>query len=196
MYYEELDETTCSSGKSYERDFLRKKRVLLLIDEIYFSTSEKFIQDMEMLTFRDAPPITIIISSPGGQAFAGNAIIRSIQKAQDAGIQVIGQVHGLAASMAFFILQCCDTRVMGTFDMLMCHGITTFTYGDMKNMDSEQKLLTTFQENYSTMLANRVTTQNPTYSDPAYWAEKLRDNTPEFYDHLEAVEMGLVDLVE
>lgn len=180
-----------------ERRTLRRARTVLLAEQIYDSTAEDLIQDFEILTGEGVDPITLIIVSGGGDAFAGLAIMRAIKRTQKKGIKVIGQVHGQAMSMAFFILQACDERVMGKYCALMCHGLTTLTIGDVKNVEAERKIMLRLRDNFAHMLAERNTApEGSEYREPAYWHAILEDNTPQFYDGDECLEMGLIDRVE
>ncbi len=179
-----------------ERTKLRRQRTILLTNEIFDCEAECVIQDLELLAVDSNEPVTLIIASPGGNAFAGYAIMRAIQRAQSRGVRIIGQVHGHAMSMAFFVLQCCDERVMGKFCNLMCHGVTTFTVGDMKNIEAETKIMRKFQHEMSVMLAERCTAMGSEYKEAGFWHAVLEDNTPQFYDSEESIVMGIIDRVE
>jgi len=180
----------------FERRNLRLSRVILLSGEIDIGAAHEFVEDIKMLLLDDSnEPITIIISSPGGNVFSGVAIIRAIREAQSRGIKIIGDVYGQAMSMAFFILQCCDERRMGSLCTLMAHGITTGFIGDMRNVEAEQKLLTSWQREIAQLISNRCTSYDTEYTESGYWFAILKDNTPQFYDSHEAKEMGLIDIV-
>ena len=193
------DDNDCSGltlDLEFERKTLRDSRILLLTSEIEGGTAHEFIEDINMLLLKESiDPITIIISSPGGNIFNGIAIIRAIRSAQSSGIKVIGEVHGQAMSMAFFILQCCDERRMGSLCTLMAHGVTTGFCGDMRNVEAEQKLLTFWQRELADLIANRCTADGTEYAESGYWFAILKDNTPQFYDSQESMEMGLIDIV-
>ena len=183
----------------YERKQLRDHRIISINYEIEDGESKDIVEDLNIIAFSEDTgiPITLLISSPGGNAFAGTAILHAIQEVQRKGFTVVGHVYGQAMSMAFFILQCCDKRVMGHYDHLMCHGITTGFFGDLKNIDAEQKIMKKMQEDFANLIAARSTApEGSNYRDPAYWANELFDNTPKYYDCDEALEMGLIDEVE
>jgi ATP-dependent Clp protease protease subunit len=179
----------------YERRTLRNNRIIIVSSEIDGGTAHEFIEDIHvLLNSPSKEPITIIIASPGGDVFSGIAMIRAIRKAQEKGIKFIGEVHGHACSMAFFLLECCDERVMGTLDVLMAHGITTGFSGDMKNMESETKLLNYWHHELANFVASRCAGEE--FSEPGFWYEILRDNTPQWYTAEESKEMGLIDRVD
>jgi ATP-dependent Clp protease protease subunit len=178
----------------YERRRLRKNRIILLQGEIESGTARGFNEDIHMLlTEESEEPVNIIISSPGGDVFAGLSIIRAIRLAQSHGIKVIGKVSGHACSMAFFILQCCDERIMGKLDILMAHGLTTGFMGDMKNLDAETKLLTYWHHELASLIASRCVGE---CAEPGWWFEILYDNTPQWYTAEESLEMGIIDKVD
>ena len=176
-----------------ERRVLRKQRIMILSGDIDTGTAHEFIEDVMLLIKDSKDPITLIITSPGGSAFAGFAIIRAIRYAQKHGVKVIGSVYGQAMSMAFFILQCCDVRKMGSLCVLMAHGVTTGFVGDMRNAEAEHKLLRLWQKDLSELVAERCSKKDSQYGKPEYWFAILRDNTPQFYSAEESLEMGLVD---
>jgi len=179
-----------------ERRRLRSNRTIILSGDIDSGTAHEFIEDVHMILLEESKdPIKIVITSPGGNVFSGNAIIRAIRLAQKKGIKVIGEVHGQACSMAFFILQCCDERVMGELDISMAHGITTGFIGDMRGFEAENKLLTYWHGQFADLLARRCK-DSTEYSEPGYWYEILRDNTPQWYTAKECLEMGLVDRID
>lgn len=178
----------------YERRALRKNRVIIVSGDIDSGTAHEFLEDIHMLLYEESrDPITIVIASPGGEAFSGFAMVRAIRLAQKNGIKVIGEVHGYACSMAFLLLQSCDERIMGKLDVLMAHGITTGFSGDMKNIESETKLLTCWHGELAKLVAKRCVGE---YTEPGFWFEIFRDNTPQWYTAEECVEMGVVDKVD
>ena len=183
----------------YERQVLRNNRIITLKYEVESSEALDIMEDLAIITLSPDKemPITFLISSPGGNAFEGIAIIHAMREAQREGFKIIGRVYGQSMSMAFFILQCCDERIMGQYDHLMCHGATTGFFGDLKNIDAEQKMMKKFQEDFANLIAARSTApEGSEYRNPSYWANELLDNTPKYYDCDEALEMGLIDEVE
>jgi len=177
-----------------ERQILRQHRIVALVGEIGSRLACRFAEDMSLLRLTSKDPITIIISSNGGEVEYGLACVRAIHKAQQEGIHITGEVHGCAMSMAFLILQCCDKRTMGKPDVLMSHGFTTFTIGDMRNLESERKLLKIWQEYFANLIARRCVVEE--YLNPNYWLPIMADNTPLFYSSEECLKMGLIDKVE
>lgn len=64
----------------------------------------------------------IEINSPGGSVFSGFSMYQSLNefKAQK-GVKIHCVVNGYGASMAFFMLQACDTRAMTLTSVLLAH---------------------------------------------------------------------------
>lgn len=172
-----------------ERKVLRDNGITILSGEIDSCTAHEFVEDMSILISRKVDSITIIILSEGGQVEPGLACIRVIREAQKNNIKVIGSVHGIAMSMSFLILQACDVRKMGKLDILMAHGITSFTHGDIRNHDEEGKLLRFWKERFAELLSIRSN------KDIDFWSAILSDNKPNYYTSEESLDMGLIDEV-
>lgn len=180
-----------------ERVLLRRQRKILLGYEVCSSEANEVIEDFHILVASNRKPITLILSSPGGESTAGMAIIRAVRAAQAEGIEVRAEVYGQAMSMAFLIMQFCDVRTMGTGDILMAHGVTTWIpSADMKDIEAERKILMWFQELMAKQLATRSTApEGSDYRDSGFWHALMDSNTPVYFTSQEAVEAGLVDHV-
>ena len=195
-YYNNGEEIEEELGESkVERRLLRGKRTVLLAEDIYSSTARKFVEDVLILSDR-IEPITLVIASDGGSVQSGLACIKAIREAQAKGIKVIGRVYGHAMSMAFIILQCCDERIMGKLCTLMAHGVTTFSIGDLRNIDSERKLLGYWRKEISSLIANRCTERDSIWATSEFWEKIMSDNTPQYYDSEECLKMGLIDKID
>lgn len=175
---------------------LRKERIVILSCGIDDCIASDFISEMMLLVADGKDPIKIIISSPGGEILPGLGIIRAIQYAQSKGIKVIGEVFGQALSMAFFILQTCDTRVMGEGDFIMCHGVFVLQGADRKGRKAEDKMLDTAETYFCKMIASKNNSKHNDFHDEDYWRQLLEEDTPNYYSADEAFDMGLIDKVE
>lgn len=179
----------------YERRLLRNNRIITVVGNIDDCSAHDFIEDIHVLLCdKSIESIKVIIASLGGEVFSGMAMIRALRKVQERGIKILGEVHGYACSMSFFLLQCCDERRMGILDMLMAHGITTGFTGDIKNIEAETKLLTFWNHELAVLVADRCI--GKMYKEPGFWYEVLRDNTPQWYNAKECKKMGLIDIVD
>lgn len=76
-------------------------------------------------------PMTIYFNSPGGDVFAGLAI-HSVLKRHTG--KKIGQVDGMAASIASAILMGCDEIVVNTGAQIMVHDPWTYAAGNSRNL--------------------------------------------------------------
>lgn len=65
-----------------------------------------------------AETIVIEFDTPGGSVMAGQRLAKAIERSK---APVVCVVDGMAASMGFYLLQSCDTRVMTKRSILMAH---------------------------------------------------------------------------
>ena len=194
----ESDEQLVVSGLlATERRLLRGQRIITLMsDEIDTASASQLVEDILLLISENENSITIIISSPGGKLEPGLAIIRAIRLAQKQGIKVIGQVFGQASSMAFFILQACDERVMGEGCWLMAHGYFTEQQGSQEARENYDKFLNSSKVFLSRLVSDRNTSKDDKYRGMGYWTDLMRKDTPNYISSKEALEMGLIDKIE
>jgi ATP-dependent Clp protease protease subunit len=139
--------------------------------------------------------ITLLITSYGGSVEAGGAIVRAIRHAQSRGCKVVGEVRGYAMSMASIVLQACDLRVATPEDIIMVHGFTGQSVGDVRNTEADAKLMKSFTEIYAKFYAERSTAEDDKFHDEEYWRKLLKDSMPRYYFGREAYEKGLIDEV-
>lgn len=92
-------------------------------DGLYIVLGE-FLNDLEKVKGRSR--ITVRINSPGGDLYAGIAIMNRLTELQG---DVVTIVDGLAASAASIILQGGKTRKVHSGCMVMVHGVSTLLYG-------------------------------------------------------------------
>jgi ATP-dependent Clp protease protease subunit len=138
----------------------------------------------------NSEPVTLHLSSEGGDVFAGVSIIQSIAHLRAQGIRVTGLVEGQAMSMASIILMACDHRVMTKMSVLMCHGVTFWSRGDIKNNRLEMKLIEDLTERVIDLYVARG---EGIYADRAFWAKQLESSDPLYLMAPEALEAGLID---
>ncbi len=82
--------------------------------------------------------LTIYFNSPGGDVFAGLAIHSVLKRHQG---RKIGQVDGMAASIASVILMGCDEIVVNTGAQIMVHDPWTYTCGNARDLRETADLL-------------------------------------------------------
>lgn len=99
----------------------------------------EFLNDLEKVKNRSK--ITLRINSPGGELYAGLAIMNRLSELKG---DVITIVDGLAASAASIIMQGGKTRKVHKGSMVMAHGASLFLYGsyNVKKLDEAAKQLT------------------------------------------------------
>lgn len=172
-----------------------KRRTIYLDSRVDLCVAATLNRELAVLA-EEPGPITLRISSNGGSVESEMSIIDAIRDARCKGCEVTGEVFGHGMSAAFMVLQACDTRVMGKNAILMVHGITSWTVGDLRDLNAEQKLLKRLQIETAQFLAERCTAKDdaPQLTDK-FWLDILEANTPVYLFPDEALEWGVVDKV-
>lgn len=137
-------------------------------------------------------PIKLHISSEGGDVFAGISIIQSVDALKGAGVSVTGIIEGQAMSMASIIVQACDLREMTAMSVMMCHGVSFWSRGDIKNSRLELKLVEALTERVIDMYVARG---RGIYADRGFWATQLESSDPLYLMAPDALDAGLIDRV-
>ena len=180
-----------------ERRLLRRQRITVLnTSEIDYGDMNELVEDILIMSYENKEPIRVLITSPGGRIEPGLAGIRAIREAQDKGVKIIGEVFGQAESMAFFLLQSCDERIASKESVLMYHGFTDVSSGDLRKRRSQDKLLKDLQLYLAELCAEKNTSKEEDYHNLNFWLEILEDETPTYVNSQEALEMGLIDKVK
>lgn len=167
-------------------------RTILITGEIDEEMAHEMTEELFVLG-QDPGEVTLLITSYGGLADAGGAIIRAIRTAQRVGCVVTGEVRGYAMSMAALILQTCDVRFVAREDIVMVHGFTGMTVGDVRNTEADAQMTRRLTKIYSEFMAERNTSEDEKYHNPAYWRAVLEDSKPNYFFGEEALANGLVD---
>jgi ATP-dependent Clp endopeptidase proteolytic subunit ClpP len=102
--------------------------------------------------------ITLVLNSPGGDAFAGFALIDFLNGLRDRGHKITIKVIGAAMSMAVTILQAADERIIGPNGYLMIHE-ASLELGDLSysEMVDQSKRTERIQNRVFNILAERST---------------------------------------
>lgn len=90
----------------------------------------------------EGAPITLIISSPGGDAFASFMLFDTLRTLSKQGHLITTIVRGMAASGAGVVAQAGDVRLMGSESYLMLHEAATLAAGTASDITDKSKLLT------------------------------------------------------
>lgn len=199
------DEPVEAEGKAVEEESTRyedalrfrslKRRTIYLDSRVDSCVAATLNRELGILA-EEPGPITLRISSNGGSVESEMSIVDAINEAQVKGCKITGEVYGHGMSAAFMILQACDTRRMGRNAVLMVHGITSWTVGDLRDLEAETKLLQRMQIDGANMLANRSTASvDSKYCTAEFWLDILKANTAIYLFPDEALEWGMVDEV-
>ncbi len=103
-------------------------------DRLYIVLSE-FLNDLEKV--KDRSKLTVRINSPGGNLYAGLAIMNRLSELKG---DVVTIVDGLAASAASIIMQGGKKRKVHKGCLIMVHEASTFLFGYYKKSDLEETL--------------------------------------------------------
>ncbi len=149
----------------------------------YWGTEARaFAKDISGL---DVDTLTVHINSPGGDAFAGVAIMNALRD-HTADVHVI--VDGLAASAASIIAMAGDTITMNLGSQMMVHDASTHTSGNSAAHAKAVTLLDKISDSIAEVYAAR------TGGTSEEWRAIMREET--WYSAAEAVEAGLADTID
>lgn len=96
-------------------------RTLPLVGVIHEDMVEHSIDVLNRWGRISNDPITVRLTSPGGEVTAGITLYESLRSIADDGIRVRVVVLGQAASMAAVLLQAGDERIIGPYSTFMFH---------------------------------------------------------------------------
>lgn len=135
----------------------------------------------------EADKITVRINSPGGDAFAGIAIMNALREHH---ADVTCVVEGYAASAASVVaVGGGDTLIMRPQSQLMIHdAMIGFTGGNAEELNDLIKVLDSLSDSIAEVYARKAG------GDVSEWREAMRAET--WFTAQEAVEAGLADRVE
>lgn len=189
--YELLSELVQRVPKdAFSRSYL-PDNVSLLIGEINEESALGIVQDLWDI-HKDAPvgqPIQLIMSSCGGQVYAGLAIIGTINELRRLGREVHIHVLGWALSMAFDILQSASYRTMEPTAYLMTH---EEQYG-YEGSTSDQEQETKFSRAQETLMLERLAER--TGRTVKYYRDKIAHKNW-YIGPAEAISEGLIDEIK
>jgi ATP-dependent protease ClpP protease subunit len=200
MTWQDDDDDCCcdkaGTGLDPERQLLRKRRVITLLDSIDQAAAKRVCEDLRILESQNHDPIELVISTNGGGVLSMFAIMDMIAYVQKRGILVTGRVIGRAMSAGFNILQKCDRRVMSPHSYLMAHGAWGFSIGDIKDKQATLNWEKDIRDRMAHLVAERNTGADSKYHNPEFWRDLFTEDTPVFLSVDQAIEWGVVDEVE
>lgn len=119
-------------------------------------STERAMQTLSRWKRQSNDPITIRISSPGGNVLDGLALYDFIVGLKNSGIEVKTVVLGVAASMAAVLLQAGSTRVVGPNARILIHEVSGGSQGKLSDLKDEAKFFESLNDQLYTILAERA----------------------------------------
>jgi ATP-dependent protease ClpP protease subunit len=158
-------EIALEKSKRTERDELAKDslhQVYVFDSEVNHTKVKECIKQLTTWS-RQEPEceIEIQINSPGGEIFAGFALIDAIRLLRAKGHKVTMVALGMAASMAGVILQAADVRVMGANCLMLIHEGALGAIGDFGKVEDRVKLMGLMHERILALFEERAKPINP-----------------------------------
>lgn len=132
--------------------------------------------------------VVIEINSPGGAVDAGFMMVKAIEAAP---VPVVCIVDGEAASMAMYLLQACDVRVMTTRSILMIHSVAM--YGRMGGGEDDWRGIADRMAAMNKAMFKHIARRSKV--TPEYLELRCAGSKQWWLDSDEATEYKFVDLV-
>lgn len=171
-------------------DLLVPESRIVILGEFINNIFLDICKPMTYLAVKSGDPITLYISSPGGDAIEGMAIIDTINRCRsEFEVSTEGVVLGQAMSAAAIILQACDIRIAHKNSVIMLHGPSVVAAGDVKSMEAEQGLMDLIVNIALDLLEKR------TKMPRDYWENIMKSSTPKYYTAEQALAEGLIDSI-
>jgi len=165
------------------------------IGQIFFhgDVEQEHVRDtqLEIVTMHHnlskATPITLYLSSFGGDCFAGLALISTIQEIRRAGRRVNVHIQGCAMSMGSLIAQVADLRTMEPGAWFMVHEVSTWL-GHSKSFEvrDEAEYIERLEQRLFSLYAHRT-------GKPVEFWRKLFSRKDVYLSSEQALEYGLID---
>lgn len=133
-------------------------------------------------------PVTLFLSSVGGNVYAGLALVSTITSLQRLGRQVHVHIEGVAMSMASVIAQAANYRTIESSAFFMLHEVWYRSSGRISDHGEERAFRERLQDTLYNIYAQR------TGKSIDYYRKKLY-KTDWYLDADEALREGLVDAI-
>lgn len=157
--------------------------------EINSISAQQCIKALAALNWVNKQPISMIISSPGGDIYFGNAIYDSIKASK---APVTGLVVGSAMSAAAMILQACSKRLMTPNSRMLLHHGTWQVDAHVKDFKSWAKEAERWRREDERVYLTRMREKNPKATIEGVRELLERDA---IFTAEEAVNLGFADAV-
>ena len=115
---------------------LHQKRIVILSGDMD-DESERVAREIILLEASSGDPIHVILNSVGGDVYAGLLIHETLRHAAEAGLRIVMETRGLAASMGAIVLQAASPgcRIATKNSRFLIHEVSSVSWGKV----SEQK---------------------------------------------------------
>lgn len=135
-------------------------------------------------------PLHLFISSPGGEIFAGLAIIETMLRIRrEFGVEIHTHAQGYAFSMAAFIHQAGSVRSLGRYSLLMFHSGWYQRSGSGIEIADRLEADKRVQARLAYLVAERTG-----YETVGFWDRLIAEpGRQHYYDIEQAFEMRLID---
>lgn len=137
-------------------------------------------------------PVTINISSPGGEVTEGLAMFDMLQ-AYEGEVSTLG--YGLVASIASVILLAGKRVKMTKNSFLMIHNPWTMAVGDASEMTATAEVLAKMQENLLNIYVDRIQQSGKAAGNVSLKVKRMMD-TETWLTAQEALDLGLIDEIQ
>lgn len=168
--------------KDDDEDILVKSREIFAFGEIDSDFAKKLSKDICHLRALKKDPLTIYLSSPGGEAEFGLGLYDLIQSLEFH-VTIIGL--GEVASAATVVLQAADKRILTANTIMLLHGLTISAENTIPNLETFLKTSKFSQECMLDIYASR---SNLTKANL-----KSRLQRDWYLSSNEALELGFID---
>lgn len=164
-------------------------RTIELYEDIENEAAKRVVQGLHTLDAESAEPITILLSSPGGNDYSGFSIYSAIRRCRS---PVTIEVSGWIMSMAVFVLQAADRRVcVDPFMRFMVHeSVVDHDFSSVKQVKAFVEEFDAVDRTYNQILLSRIKEKNPKFT-----MQKLEEmiTKHKFFDAQTAFKLGLID---
>ncbi len=167
-----------------------KGKATVLIDGAigpYGGNSNRKISSQIRELSKNNKEITFLINSNGGYVDEGVAIYNAINESK---AETTGIVVGVAASMAFILLQAFDHRGMRKMTRAMSHKFSGGAYGSADQLRQKAKMMEDWENDVITELANR------TDKDESVIKDYFKEGVDKWFSPKQMLEAGLIDFID
>jgi len=135
---------------------LLKERTLIFHGDVNEHSSKKALRRLEFLAKESNEPIHVILNSVGGSVYNGMLVYDTMAKLAKAGIEIICEARGLAASMGSILLQAGTTRIATPNTRFLIHEVSDFMWGKTSEIKDQVEELAKVNKMMVDILAERT----------------------------------------